>query len=176
MKLGKLEFIRAANKPDLLAKCVFDAVATDLADAEVLVAEIDPDLADTNAFCEHYEVGLGLSANCVVVKAKRADRIWYAACVVLATDLADVNGAVRRHLGARKISFAPMEEATGLSSMEYGGINPIGLPPEWPILISERVMSQNQVIIGSGLRSSKLLVEPTLLASLPGVQVVKLAK
>ena len=67
---------------------------------------INPGLADTAAFCEHYDIGLDVSANCVVVEARRAERVWYAACVVLATTRADVNGIVRKHLGARKISFA----------------------------------------------------------------------
>ena len=62
-----------------------------------------PDLADTAAFCEHYDVGLDVSANCVVVEAKRADRVWHAACMVLATTRADVNGIVRKHVDARKI-------------------------------------------------------------------------
>ena len=66
-------------------------------------------LADTAAFCEHYDIGLGVSANCVIVEAKRADRVWYAACMVLATTRADVNGVVRKHLDARKISFASMD-------------------------------------------------------------------
>jgi prolyl-tRNA editing enzyme YbaK/EbsC (Cys-tRNA(Pro) deacylase) len=42
---------------------------------------------------------------------------------------ADVNGVIRRELDVRKCSFAPMGEAVALTSMEYGGITPIGLPP-----------------------------------------------
>ena len=68
------------------------------------------------------------SANCVVVAAKRGGETRYAACMVLATTRADVNGVVRRHLDARKASFAPMDEAVGLTGMEYGGITPVGLP------------------------------------------------
>jgi prolyl-tRNA editing enzyme YbaK/EbsC (Cys-tRNA(Pro) deacylase) len=32
-----------------------------------------------------------------------------------------------------------MDTAIELTGMEYGGINPIGLPPEWPILIDKAV-------------------------------------
>lgn len=92
----------------------------------VQVSEIDETLADTAAFCEHYDIGLNVSANCVIVEAKRADKVWYAACVILATTKVDVNNGVRRHLDARKISFAPMDKATTLTQMQYGGINPIG--------------------------------------------------
>ena len=53
-----------------------------------------------------------------------------AACLILATTRADVNGFVKRHLDVRKASFLPMERAVELTGMEYGGITPIGLPPE----------------------------------------------
>ncbi|MBY8854348.1 hypothetical protein K7G98_41355, partial [Saccharothrix sp. MB29] len=84
----------------------------------------DASLADTAEFCAHYGVPLSASANCVVVAGKRGDAVRYAACVVLATTRADVNGVVRKRLDARKASFAPMDEAVSLSGMEYGGITP----------------------------------------------------
>ena len=65
------------------------------------MAEIDPELADTAAFCERYEVGLEVSANCVVVAGKRGDDVRMAAAIVLATTRADVNGTIRRRLDAR---------------------------------------------------------------------------
>lgn len=136
----------------------------------------DPDLADTAAFCEQYDVGMDISANCVVVEAKRAERVWYAACLVLATTRADVNGIVRKHLGARKISFAPMDTAVSITGMEYGGITPIGLPADWPILIDLSVIDRQRVIIGSGIRGSKILAEPGVLAALPTAEVLRITK
>jgi prolyl-tRNA editing enzyme YbaK/EbsC (Cys-tRNA(Pro) deacylase) len=140
------------------------------------VSEIDPELADTAAFCAHYDVGLDISANCVVVEARRAERTWYAACVVLATTRADVNGIVRKRLDARRISFAAMDDAVTLTGMEYGGITPIGLPAGWPILLDEDVLATERVIIGSGIRGSKVLAAPELLASLPSVEVLAIAR
>ena len=55
--------------------------------------------------------------------------------MILATTRADVNGVVRRRLDVRKASFAPMDEAVALTGMEYGGITPIGLPKDWPVLV-----------------------------------------
>ena len=52
-----------------------------------------------------------------------------AACLVLASDRADVNKTVRKRLDVRKISFAAMDDAVTRTAMEYGGITPIGLPP-----------------------------------------------
>jgi len=149
--------------------------STDVSDG-LWVSEIDPGLADTAAFCEHYEIGLDVSANCVVVEARRADRVWFAACVVVATTRADVNGIVRKHLGARKISFAPMDAAVSLTGMEYGGITPVGLPDDWPILVDRNVIDEDRVIIGSGIRGSKLLAATEVLASLPNAEVPALTK
>lgn len=140
------------------------------------MSPIDPDLADTAEFCEHYGIALEHSANCVVVEARRADRVWHAACLVLATTRADVNGVVRRRLDARKASFAPVDTAVGLSGMEYGGITPVGLPEGWPILIDELVAAQNRVVIGSGVRSSKILAEPRRIAAHPHAETLAITK
>jgi prolyl-tRNA editing enzyme YbaK/EbsC (Cys-tRNA(Pro) deacylase) len=92
--------------------------------------------------------------------------------VVLATTRADVNGLVRKRLDARKASFAPMDDAVARSRMEYGGITPIGLPAGWPVLIDRAVLEQDVVVIGSGLRRSKLAVAPTELATLATAEVI----
>ena len=175
VRVGTLTFVPVGDAIDLVGEPVRRCVDQHHQDG-LWVSEIDPGLADTAAFCDHYDVGLDVSANCVVVEARRADRIWYAACVVLATTRADVNGIVRKHLGARKISFASMDTAVSLTGMEYGGITPIGLPVDWPILVDIGVIQQRQVVIGSGLRGSKLLASPSVLASLPNAEVLTISK
>jgi len=60
--------------------------------------------------------------------------------------------------------------------MEYGGITPVGLPADWPILIDENVVEQERVIVGSGVRGSKLLVDTAVLASLPNAEVLAITK
>ncbi|GAB3148430.1 YbaK/EbsC family protein [Micromonospora sonneratiae] len=176
--MGSLRTEPARTRPELLAPSVAAAVEGWPADAavavdSVLVAAIDADLADTAAFCAAYDVGLDASANCVVVAGKREGEIRYAACVILATTRADVNGVVRRQLNVRKASFAPMAEAVELTGMEYGGITPIGLPEQWPILVDPRVVATPYVIIGSGLRRSKIALPGPALAALPGAQVIE---
>lgn len=170
---GELNWVRADERPDLLAAPVLEAVR---GMGEARVAEIDPGLADTAAFCEAYGMPLDTSANCVVVAAKRGGEVTFAACMVQADRRADVNGIVRRHLGARKTSFAPMDEATGLTGMEYGGITPLGLPEGWPVLVDEAVAGAAEVVVGSGLRRSKLLVPGKLLAGLPAAEVLTLTR
>jgi prolyl-tRNA editing enzyme YbaK/EbsC (Cys-tRNA(Pro) deacylase) len=178
MAIGTLDWTSAAERPDLLAEPVARAIGgLDELDGlgGVTVAEIDPELADTAAFCERYGVGMGESANCVIVAARRAGETRYAACVVLATTRADVNGVIRRHLDARKISFAPMDEAVTLTGMEYGGITPLGLPEDWPVLVDQAVAAHPEVVIGSGVRRSKLAVPGSRLAGLKTAQVLNLA-
>ena len=168
--LGNLEWKPADAM--LLAAPVTSALDAWSRAGEILVAPIDPDLADTAAFCDRYDVLAEDSANCVVISGRRADTVRYAACVVLATTRADVNTVVRKRLDARKASFAPMDDAVALTGMEYGGITPIGLPTGWPILIDSAVLDRDVVVIGSGLRRSKIALPAAALADVPGAEVV----
>jgi prolyl-tRNA editing enzyme YbaK/EbsC (Cys-tRNA(Pro) deacylase) len=167
----RLTFAPALSRPDLLAAPVAAALRNMSLD-DIEVAEIDPALADTAAFCDRYGVSPAESANCVVIVARRGGDTTYAACMVAATTRADVNGLVRRHLDARKASFAPVETVTAATGMEYGGITPVGLPEGWPVLVDEAVAKTGSVVIGSGIRGSKLRLPGRLLAALPTAQVL----
>ncbi|SOC47241.1 Cys-tRNA(Pro) deacylase, prolyl-tRNA editing enzyme YbaK/EbsC [Blastococcus aggregatus] len=168
--LGTLTWLPAAEHPELLGAPVAAALAQLTGPA--WVAEIDDDLADTAAFTEAYGVPAEASANCVVVATRRAGQTALAACLVLATTRADVNGLVRRHLGARKASFAPQDVAVTESGMAYGGITPVGLPASWPVLVDAAVAAAGLVVVGSGTRGSKLAVPGTVLAGLPSAEVL----
>jgi prolyl-tRNA editing enzyme YbaK/EbsC (Cys-tRNA(Pro) deacylase) len=173
--LGTLVAVPALDRPDLLGDPVAAALkAFDPADAALVgVAEIDPGLADTAEFCAAYGSPLEGSANCVVVAGRRGEHTRYAACLVLASTRADVNGLVRKRLNARKASFAPMDDAVARSGMEYGGITPIGLPEDWPVLIDAAVAAAPAVVIGSGIRGSKLALPGALAARLPSAEVIQ---
>ena len=171
--LGTLDWQPARDHPELLAQPVQEALSE--LGLECFVAPIDPNHADTAQFCATYEVPLEASANCVVVAGRRAEVSMMAACLVRATDRADVNRVIRKRLDVRKISFAGMEDAVRETGMEYGGITPIGLPPTWPILVDEAVANAGQVVIGSGMRASKLLVDGADLAKLTTAEVLQLA-
>lgn len=176
LTLGSLRFVPASSRPDLLAAPVAAALADPswpLTAEDLGVTEIDPSLADTAAFCERYGVAAAESANCVVISGRREGEVRYAACVILATTRADVNGIGRRALDVRKASFAATDVAVEQTSMEYGGITPIGLPATWPVLVDAAVAAATQVIIGSGVRRSKLALSGKALASLPGVRTIE---
>jgi len=168
VQIGRLGLRPAAEHHELLAEPVAAALAAatrqDSSFADVAVAAINPDLADTAAFCAAYDVPLEISANCVVVAGKRESAQRIAACVVLATTRADVNGVVKRRLDVRKASFLTMDEAVARSGMEYGGITPLGLPADWLILVDETVAGLAWVIVGSGLRRSKIAIRGSALA------------
>ena len=170
--MSSLTFQPALSQPRLLAAPVAEALRAWPDAGEVLVAEIDPALADTAAFCAQYGVAPEESVNCVVIAARRGGETSYAACMVAATTRADVNGLVRRHLGVRKASFGAVDVVTALTGMEYGGITPIGLPADWPVLVDEAVAKTASVIIGSGIRGSKLRLPGRLVAAIPSAQVL----
>lgn len=167
---GNLSWRPAAAADPALAVPVSQGLARLV--GHVLVADIDADLADTAQFCARYGVEMSASANCVIVAGRRGDAVRYAACMVLATTRADVNGLVRRRLDARKASFAPMDDAVALSGMEFGGITPIGLPADWLILVDAAVVAAGTVVIGSGLRRSKLALPGVALLDLPHAELV----
>ncbi|NMO91792.1 YbaK/EbsC family protein [Actinomycetospora sp. TBRC 11914] len=169
---GTLQLVPALTRPDLLAEPVAAALAALPADAAAscAVAAIDPDLADTAAFCEAYGSPLEASANCVVVAGSRSGEQRFAGCVVLATTRADVNSVVRKRLDVRKASFAPMDTAVELTGMAYGGITPFGLPAAWPLLVDPAVLATPAVVVGSGIRGSKLVVPGAVLGQLPGAE------
>jgi hypothetical protein len=137
-------------RPELVAAPVAAllAAATDVAEM-AFVAEIDPALADTQALNGAFALDADLGANC-----------------------ADVNGLVRRTLDVRKCSFAPQDWAVAQTGVEHGGITPVGVPSGWPILVDRAVTEQEWIVVGSGLRRSKLVLPGAALAALPGAQVL----
>ncbi|MEV5987633.1 YbaK/EbsC family protein [Streptomyces sp. NPDC052051] len=174
------DFDHATPAPDCLdelSRPVADAVrrwSGSVPAEQIVYVDTNPEWADTSVFLEHYgEDLLDRSANCVVVAGKRGSETMLAACVVLSGTRVDVNGAVRRQLGARKASFAPMERATGETGMEYGGITPLGLPATWPVLVDPSVIDLSYVVVGSGRRRGKLLVPGKAFAELANAVVLE---
>ena len=141
---------------------------------DVLVAPIDADLADTAAFCAAYEVGLDESANCVVVAGKREGEVRYAACMVLATTRADVNGVVRR--AARRAQGELRADGRGGRADRHGVRRHHPDRPAGGVADPgrrARCVADAAVIIGSGIRGSKIALPGPALGALPGAQVVE---
>lgn len=170
--LGALTSEPAASCRELLADPVLALLDEWQQAAQVGVVGIDPGQADTATLTEAFDLPLEASGNCVVVGGRRDGQERIAACVVPADTRADVNSLVKRRLDVRKATFLPMDRAVELTGMEYGGITPLGLPSDWRLLVDESLLSVPVVILGSGLRRSKILLPGALLAELPGAEVV----
>jgi len=134
--------------------------------------DCDPALADTAQFCEAYDVPLDKSANTILVASRKPEGLMVA-CLVLATTRLDVNGVVRRRLGARKVSFANGEQTKAVTGMEIGGVTIFGLPEHVPVWIDPLVLERDWVIIGAGSRSAKIRLDPAQLVGLEGFEVVE---
>ena len=135
------------------------------------VMDCDPDLADTAQFCEAYGVALEESANAILVASKKPEG-HHAVCVVLAHTRLDVNGAVRRKLGVRKLSFAPAEVTRELTGQEIGGVTIFGLPDGLPVWLDARVLACDSVVVGAGSRSAKIRLDPSQLVGVDGYEFV----
>lgn len=170
--LGKLTTVPALENLDLVAPPVAALLRAWAHAAEVGVVAIDPEHADTAGTVEVYGVPWEAGANCVVTMGKREGEERIAACLVRGDTKADVNNRVKRLLDVRKCSFLDHDRAVTETGMEYGGITPIGLPSSWRLLVDDRVPGTDLILIGSGIRGSKLILPGGLLAQLPGAEVV----
>ena len=135
------------------------------------VMECDPTLADTAQFCEAYGVALEQSANAILVASKKPEG-HHAVCVVLAHTRLDVNGAVRRKLGVRKLSFASADVTRELTGQEIGGVTIFGLPDGLPVWLDARVLGCERIVVGAGSRSAKILLDPSQLTAVDGYEFV----
>jgi prolyl-tRNA editing enzyme YbaK/EbsC (Cys-tRNA(Pro) deacylase) len=135
------------------------------------VMAIDPDFADTAQFCEKYGIPLANSANTIVVASKKEPK-QYCACVVLATTRLDVNHAVKKLMGASRVSFATADETKALTGMMIGGVTVFALPPDVPLYVDDRIMSLDWLILGGGSRSTKIRTTPEVFRRMPGATIV----
>jgi prolyl-tRNA editing enzyme YbaK/EbsC (Cys-tRNA(Pro) deacylase) len=176
MDIGKLTFdpIQLADQrvPLVVSSRAYDSGISN----RVFVAGIDPDFADTSSFCKQYDISESESVNCIVIEAKKAGEKQYCACLIMASDMIDVNGKVRKALGASKASFAAKDVALELTGMEYGGVTPVGLPDDWVIYVDESVMEREFIVIGGGYRASKIAAYTGALLKLPNAKMVDIKK
>lgn len=135
------------------------------------VVEIDPDFADTAAFCEKYGFPPKQSANTIVVASKKEPK-QYTASVVRATARLNVNHCVKQLMGNVRVSFANADETAKLTGMMIGGVTALALPPELPVYVDPGLMSCEYIILGGGSRSTKIKISPEVLTKIPNSQVI----
>lgn len=178
LSLGDVRWVSALQAPHLLGPVVRDQLqawqhAHPALVAQVFVCEIDPELSDTAVMSERYNIPMEASVNCVLVAGKREGIERTAAVAVRASTRADINGTIKRMLDVRKASFVPMDRAVQESSMEYGGITPIGLPTSWRFVVDGSIDTDSWIVIGSGIRASKIALPGSVLVALTGAEVIE---
>ena len=134
--------------------------------------DIDPDFADTAAFCERYGFSLDESANAILIASKRPPGI-YALCLALATTRLDVNHKVRSLLEVRKLSFATAEQTVDVTGMEIGGVTPFGIQDGPPMYADATITTLERAIVGGGTRGMKVLLDPEVFSRMDGMTVVE---
>lgn len=131
----------------------------------------NPELADTQAFCQAYGFAPEQTCNAIIVVAK-ADPVKYVCCVILSTCKLDVNKTVSRLIGIKRCSFASAEQTIETTSMQIGGVTPVGII-DLAIYVDDKVMNNERVVLGGGNRTSKLLMDPQELKKLPHLQIIE---
>jgi len=135
------------------------------------VIDCDPELADTAAFCEHYDIPLDRSANAIMLASKRPPD-HFAVFLVLATDRLDVNRSARDAMGVKKLSFAAPDVTAHVTGMVMGGVTPFGLADDLEVFVDAAVIEPPWVVVGGGSRSKKIKVDPEVFTRMPTVRVV----
>ena len=137
------------------------------------IVPIDPEFADTAAFCEKYGFPPGQSANTIIIASKRKDPTVYCACVVLATTRLDVNRSVKQLMNVSRVSFANAEQMMELTGMEMGGVTPFGLPDDLPLYVDSRIMALDWIILGAGGREAKMKISPDVFKQMPSAKTIE---
>ncbi len=163
-----LEILDWTRNEGLLARPVLDVVRVVPADYVVGVTRNTDEESDTDLWCPRYGIPFSQTGNVVIVHTHKTRKAppQFAAALVTGDTRADLNGTVRHTLEVSKVSFAPIADATAATGMESGGMSPIGLPPQWPVLVDAHIADLPLVYIGSGIRPSKLVVRGGIFAAL----------
>jgi prolyl-tRNA editing enzyme YbaK/EbsC (Cys-tRNA(Pro) deacylase) len=132
---------------------------------------IDPEYADTAAFCARYGFPVARSANTIIVASKKEPR-QFAACVVRADRRLDVNHTVRKLMGVSRLSFADAEDTRLLTGMMIGGVTVFALPDALPIYVDDTLMAFDWIILGGGSRSLKIKIAPAVFPRITAATIV----
>lgn len=175
MENNKLEFEKISNNKDLISestlKCIQSTFSQEEID-EILVAKINPEFMDGIKLCEHYDIDIKTGANCLICECKRGENKNYVALLVPTGYKYNMSSTVRKHTNSRMVSVAPLEYVLQETKMQYGSINPIGLPENWKIFVDPKVMEVERIICGSGLQNSKLSLPSKYLLKLNNVEIL----
>lgn len=173
MNIGNLKFSSINENPSLVPNTTLSIINELNLDNDIFVAEIDPDCADGYKLCKKYIISPTIGINCLIVEAKRGNIVKYAALLVPMGCKYNMSNIVRKELNAKNVSVANLDYVLEKTQMEFGSINPIGIPKDWHIFIDPIVLKNDKIIIGGGLKTSKILIPSTLLLKLPNAKILE---
>lgn len=170
-----LNFKKVVDNKNLVAECTYNCIDSIFSEDEknnILVAEINPEYMDGIKLCEHYNIDIKKGANCLICECKRGENKSYVALLVPTGYRYNMSSTVRKYTNSRMVSVAPLEYVLEKTKMEYGSINPIGLPSDWRIFVDPKVMEADRIICGSGLQNSKISLPSEYLLKLSNVEIL----
>lgn len=173
---NNLNFKKIEENKDLIAKPTFNCIKSLFSEEEqenILVAKIDSKYMDGIKLCEYYNIDKKAGVNCLICECKRKDIESYVALLVPTGYKYNMSSTVRKLTNFRMVSVAPLEYVLEKTKMEYGSINPIGLPTEWKIFINPKIIETDRIICGSGLQKSKLSLPSKYLLKLPNSELLE---
>jgi len=171
-----LEFKKIINNKELVAEVTYNCIKnlyTEYEQKEFLVSEIKPEYMDGIKLFEHYDINNKIGVNCLICECKRGDSISYAALLVPTGYRYNMSSTVRKHTNSRMVSVAPLDYVLEKTKMEYGSINPVGLPEEWKIYIDPKILDKETIICGSGLQKSKISFPSKYLLKLKNIEILE---
>ena len=173
---NKLNFISLLDNKDLVSESTYNYINNTFNDDEkkdFKVLEIDPEYMDGIKLCEHYNIDIKTGVNCLICECKRGKNVNYVALLVPTGYRYNMSSTVRKYTNSRMVSVAPLDYVLDKTKMEYGSINPIGLPEDWKIFIDPKVLENEYIICGSGLQKSKISFPSKYLLKLNNVEVLE---
>ena len=173
---NKLEFKKVIKNKDLVAESTYNCIDNLFSEDEkeqFFVAEINPEFMDGIKLCEHYNLDINMGVNCLICECRRGQNKNYAALLVPKGYKYNMSTTVRKHTNSRIVSVAPLDFVLEKTKMEYGSINPIGLPSEWNIFVDPKILENEWIICGSGLQKSKLALPSKYLLKLNNVEILE---
>ncbi len=171
-----LDFKKVEDNKDLVAEVTYNCIDKLFSKEEkgdFLVAEINPEFMDGIKLCEHYNVDTKLGANCLICECKRGENKTYVALLVPTGYKYNMSSTVRKYTNSRMVSVAPLDYVLEKTKMEYGSINPIGLPEDWKLFIDSKVLEVERIICGSGLQKSKISLPSKYLLKLNNAEILE---
>lgn len=80
--------------------------------------------------------------------------------------------ALRSYLGRSRLTMAPQDEVLAITGYPPGAVSPFGLPQPLRILVDRSVLAQEEISIGSGVRSTTVIMKRSdLLDALGQVEI-----